>query len=167
MWSHYGDEHKGVCAGYSVPADAAANLSNMTYGGSRSVSARDVQAMVAGDERARQRVDRAVLFTKAEDWQYEKEWRLIGPRGPRASPLELTQVIFGLKCGISVRHSIITALMDRSKPIKFYEIREREGTFDLSKRLYDYDELLTQFPKRSRDVPDLLKAAGKKRRKKL
>ena len=26
MWSHYGDEHRGICIGYSVPADAAGDV---------------------------------------------------------------------------------------------------------------------------------------------
>jgi hypothetical protein len=165
MWSHYGDQHKGICVGYSVPADATKSLHQISYGGSRSVSARDVRAMVAGDEIARKRVDRAVLCTKAEDWRYEHEWRLIGERGSSWSRLEMKEIVFGLKCSTSVRHAIINALERRSKPVKFFEIREKDGTFDLYKRPSDHDELLSRFPLRSRDVLDEFKPIRQRRKK--
>lgn len=64
MWSHYGDQHRGICFGYSVPEDVASDLHKMKYGGSRLVQASDVSAMLGGDEAARQRVDEAVLLKK-------------------------------------------------------------------------------------------------------
>jgi hypothetical protein len=164
MWSHYGDQHKGICVGYSIPPDAAKDLHQISYGGSRLVSARDVQAMVGGDESARQRVDQAILFTKAADWQYEREWRLIGARGSQWSRLELKEVVFGLKCPTSVRYAVVRALERRRKPVKFYEIWERDGSFSLIKRPYDSDELV-QLPLRSRDVLDDFKPTTSKSNK--
>jgi hypothetical protein len=157
MWSHYGDQHRGICIGYSVPSDMAPHLYQISYGGSRSVKAQDIQAMVDGDESARKRVDKAVLCRKAAEWSYEQEWRLIGERGPQWSRLEMKEVIFGLKCGSSVRYSIISALQDREKPVKFSEIVEKDGTFDLIKRRYDDVEMMARFPMRSRDVIDMFK----------
>ena len=39
MWSHYGDQHKGLCIGYSMPNSAAENIHKVTYGGSRLIEA--------------------------------------------------------------------------------------------------------------------------------
>ncbi len=86
MWSHYGDQHKGVCLGYSIRVRAAGDLHKISYGGSRLIAASAVAAMLDGDEEARHKVDEAVLTKKAVDWRYEREWRLIGPRGPQELP---------------------------------------------------------------------------------
>ncbi|WP_199228587.1 MULTISPECIES: DUF2971 domain-containing protein [unclassified Caulobacter] len=84
MWSHYGDQHHGLCIGYTVPEDAS--LHQVRYGGAPVVKASLVQAMLRGVASARERVDQAVLLRKALDWMYEDEWRLIGDRGAQDSP---------------------------------------------------------------------------------
>lgn len=156
MWSHYGNQHKGVCAGYSVPADAAAGLFKIEYGGSRLVNASDVAAMLDGDQMARRRVDAAVMLRKALDWRYEREWRLIGQRGLQDSPLELEDVIFGMRCESSVKYAIVKALEDRGRPVRFYEMRELNGTFRLRKYAVDTDELASSLPRRSRSIHEAI-----------
>jgi hypothetical protein len=84
MWSHYGDQHHGVCIGYSVPSDVGEDLHKVKYGGKRLVDASQVVAMLD--------------LRKAASWRYEQEWRLIGLRGLQDSPLELEEVIFGMRC---------------------------------------------------------------------
>lgn len=155
MWSHYGDQHRGICAGYSVPPAAADALFPVTYGGDRSVKASDVDAMAA-DENARRGVDEAALLRKAPDWRYEREWRLIGNRGSQSSPLELEEVIFGMRCPAPVKYAIVTAMEKRRRPVRFYEVPEPHGSFRLRKRLLDTDELLHGLPRRHLDVQDLL-----------
>ncbi|WP_157039141.1 DUF2971 domain-containing protein [Pseudovibrio sp. JE062] len=155
MWSHYGDQHRGICAGYSVPDDTSADLFKITYGGSRNVKASDI-AIMEQDSRARIRVDEAVLFRKARSWSYEREWRLIGKRGVQDSPLELEEVIFGIRCDLSLKYTIVKALENRSQPVRFYEMREQRGTFQLRKRVLDTSELKALFPRRSRISIDAL-----------
>lgn len=152
MWSHYGDQHRGVCVGYSVPLDAAGDLHKISYRGSRLVPASDVAAMVNGDQAARERVDKAVLTKKAKDWGYEKEWRLIGERGIRDSPLEMEEIVFGMRCDTAVKYAVVKALEPGSRALKFYDIRRQTGTFRLIKRLVDLDELNHSLPRRARDV---------------
>lgn len=81
MWSHYGDQHRGVCFGYSAPAGL--KLDKVRYGGTLTVKASLVAAMLANEAGAAEKVDAAVLLKKAWDWRYEREWRLIGDRGLR------------------------------------------------------------------------------------
>lgn len=154
MWSHYGDQHKGVCIGYSVPDSAAADLHKITYGGSRLIEASTVAAMLDGNDAARRKVDEAVLTRKASDWRYEREWRLVGPRGPQDSPLELEEVVFGMRCSHTVKFAIVRALAGRRRPVKFYEIRERRGRFLLGRYVLDTDELSVSLPRRALDVQD-------------
>jgi hypothetical protein len=150
MWSHYGDQHRGLCLGYSVPEAATGSIQKIRYGGSRLVKASDVSAMMAGDEVARRRVDEAVLLKKARPWAYEREWRLIGPRGEQNSPLELEEVVFGMRCPAAVVYAVIQALAKRDRPVRFFEIRERWGRFLLAKRTVDTDELQASLPRRHR-----------------
>ncbi len=150
LWSHYGDQHHGVCIGYSVPEHTASNVHKVRYRGGRLVEASKVAAMIAGDDVARDQVDEAVLLRKAGSWRYEREWRLIGQRGLQNSPLELEEVIFGMRCKASVKYAVVKALEGRGGQVKFYEMREVPGTFQLKKyALNDDDELFVHFPRRS------------------
>jgi hypothetical protein len=133
MWSHYGDQHKGICIGYAAPENATADLHKITYGGSRLIEASAVAAMLDGNDAARQKVDQAVLTRKARDWSYEREWRLIGPRGLQNSSLELEEVVFGMRCSREVKFAVVKALANRSRRVRFYEIRERRGRFLLGR----------------------------------
>lgn len=154
MWSHYGDQHRGICIGYTVPPDALPNLQAVSYGGNRTVSASAVAAMILDkEEAARSEVDAAVLFRKAKDWKYEKEWRLLGQRGLNESSLDLCEIVFGMRCSDSVKYAVIRSLEERDgKAAAFYEIRATAGTFRLKRYRVDVDELRRSYPRRARSV---------------
>ena len=94
-----------------------------------------------------------MLLRKADSWSYEREWRLIGRRGTEGSPLELEEIIFGMKCKESVKFTVMKALENRSRAVQYYEIREERGTFTLGKNELTYDdELFVHFPVRHLDL---------------
>jgi hypothetical protein len=155
MWSHYGDQHRGLCLGYSIPDAAAGEVHKIRYGGSRLIDASAVSAMLGGDAAARRKVDDAVLLKKARPWGYEREWRLIGPRGEHNSPLELEEVVFGTRCATSVKYAVVKALEGRDRAVQFFEIREQSGSFLLQKRSLDTDELCVPFPRRRRSFDNV------------
>ncbi len=152
MWSHYGDQHNGICIGYSIPKDATVH--RVRYDAPPLVKASLVEAMLEGEASAQAQVDEAVLLRKAPDWKYEREWRLIGERGAQNSPLELSEVVFGLRCPISVQFTVFRALEKRQQGLDFSTIYRRAGTFDLVKAPLETDELCVSLPRRSRDVLD-------------
>ena len=153
MWSHYGAQHRGICLGYSVPERAAGDVHKVAYGEGRLVKASDIGAMLDGDDEAGARVDAAVMLRKAKSWAYEREWRLIGRRGTGGSPLELEEIIFGMKCMESAKYTIMKALEERNGSVKFYEMREEWGTFNLRKSELIYDgEHFAYFPRRHLDL---------------
>ncbi|MCY4237492.1 MAG: DUF2971 domain-containing protein [Rhodospirillaceae bacterium] len=153
MWSHYGDQHRGICLGYSVPKQTEGYLHRVTYDGARLVKASAVSAMLDGDSKAHARVDAAVMLRKAESWSYEREWRLVGSRGTKSSSLRLEEIVFGMKCKDSVKYTVMKALNGRSAPVEFHQIREKRGAFDLRKEALTYDdELFVQFPLRHMDL---------------
>lgn len=155
MWSHYGDQHRGLCLGYSVPEAATSDVHKIRYGGSRLVEASAVSVMLGGDGDARRKVDDAVLLRKAKPWAYEREWRLIGSRGEQDSPLELEEVVFGTRCSTSVKYAVVKALEGRERAVQFFEILEQSGSFLLKKRSLDTDALCVSFPRRCRSLDDV------------
>ena len=146
MWSHYGDGHRGICVGYSVPAEA--NVRRVRYDGGRRIAASKVAAMVLeGDKAARHEVDEAVLLRKAPSWGYEREWRLLGPRELNSSPLELEEVVFGVRCDVTVKYAVMKALECRERRPRFRELHEKPGEFDLAMACLSYDdEMFRHFP---------------------
>lgn len=156
MWSHYGDQHRGLCLGYSVPDTAKSDIQKIRYGGSRRVQASDVEAMLTNNVEARNRVDEAVLLKKAEPWAYEHEWRLIGPRGEQNSPLKLEEVVFGMRCPSAVIYGVVQALAKHDEPIHFFHIHAQWGSFDLVKCSVDVDELNATLPRCNQSLLDML-----------
>ena len=156
MWSHYGDQHRGVCVGYSVPVRVVNDVHKVKYRGhgGRVVQTGKLAAMLDGSEMARRQVDEAVLLRKAGSWHYEREWRLIGLRGLKNSPLEMEEIIFGMRCQGSTKYAVMKALEGREHPVKFYEMHEVPGTFRLNKRTLNRDELFASYPVRAVSVHD-------------
>jgi hypothetical protein len=149
MWSHYGDQHRGLCIGYSIPEGRSVKLDAVTYGGTRLVRASDIAKMLNGNSQAQKRVDGTVLLTKAKPWKYERESRLIGERGLQDSPLELVEVNFGLRCPDTVKFAVVKALDGRPRPVTFYEMREARNTFELGKSPLELDDALALWPRRA------------------
>jgi hypothetical protein len=127
LWSHYGDQHRGLCVGYGTDRTPKPRLQRVIYGGSRALKTSTlVQSFIGDDHKAQDELDRDVLLRKARGWSYEREWRLIEAQGLQDSPLLLKEVTFGLRCASSVMHSVVQALLGRDKPVRFCH-RVQEG----------------------------------------
>jgi len=151
MWSHYGEQHKGLCIGYSIPECSNVSVRKVEYDRERTVRASDVLAMLNGDQLAKEQVDGGVLLHKAPSWSYEGEWRLTGNRGVQRSPLELEEITFGLRCAMAVKFAVCNALKNRARSVSFYEIVESRPTFELTRREVNVEELASVYPLRSLD----------------
>jgi hypothetical protein len=148
LWSHYGDQHKGLCVGYGTARRPVPRLQRVLYGGQRSIKTSVlVRALIEKEKNALRDIDRGVLLRKAKDWSYEREYRLIGFHGLQDSPLLLKEVTFGLRCPPSVKHAVVKALADRRAVIQFHEIYETRSRYSLRRRDLDTDELAHNLPK--------------------
>lgn len=146
LWSHYGDQHRGICIGYTLNRNPAPELKQVRYGGERTITTTLLeQAILKNDTVALAQLDADFLLRKAPEWEYEKEWRLIGNIGLQDSPLMLTEVTFGLRCPGAVRHIFMKALEGRTSEIQFYEMYNPPGTFKLDRTHVDM-EYLMHFP---------------------
>jgi Protein of unknown function (DUF2971) len=150
MWSHYADQHRGVCVEYDVSDLASTESHQVSYGGSRRVLASQIRDWTLHDDAAAKRaIDRACLLTKSKEWKYEREYRLLGEVGLRDSRMQLKSVVFGLRCARALQYTVVKALFDESHHIKFWAISQPNERFELKRSLVDPDELLREFPRRS------------------
>ncbi|MCH4022056.1 MAG: DUF2971 domain-containing protein [Acetobacter sp.] len=141
MWSHYGDNHQGLCLGYSVPKKISDSneykVSKVDYAGSRIAKTRDLDAMLAGDVNSRDAIDEAAYLAKAGAWSYENEWRILGPAGNQKGVLNLEEIIFGFRCSEHVQTAIRSIIATLGKPIKFSKMVFAGDGFDLQKEPLD------------------------------
>ena len=80
---------------------------------------------------------------------------MIGPLGLTSSPLEMEELVFGIRCNESTKYAVMKALEGREHEVKFFEMREVPGTFRLKKRALDHgDELFASYPIRAVSVYD-------------
>ena len=151
LWSHYGDQHRGLCIGYNLDRNPMPILRKVEYGGSRKVKTSLIaKALLNDDQSALELLDRDVLQRKASMWRYEREWRLFGNIGVQDSVLALKDITFGLRCPAAIIHSVIAALESRDDSVEFYEIFEVYGSFKLKRRPVDTGEMRAFLPHTAR-----------------
>jgi hypothetical protein len=147
LWSHYGDQHQGLCIGYNLKRNPKPILHKVIYGNNRTLHTSLIaRAILSKDLDAKQELDNSVLLRKAFPWSYEDEWRLFVSLGLKDSPLALTDVTFGLRCPSSIVHAVISALAGRDDDIKFYQMRQVRGSYKLCRKDVDV-EISHYFPK--------------------
>lgn len=151
LWSHYGDQHRGLCIGYGLSRLPKPKLQKVVYGGSRTIMTSLIaQVLLKNDLNAEELLDRDVLLRKASPWRYEREWRLLGNRGVQDSALALKDVTFGLRCPVALMYAVITALESREEEVEFYEMYEVRGSFKLKRRSVNTDEMRAFLPHTAR-----------------
>ena len=103
MWSHYAQNHEGICIGYSLDSslyESYADLFEVKY-----TEDKEKPIVEPSDLTDTNIAIEKILTWKYKDWVYEKEWRLIhkdelvhGKDGLTVeAPGEIAKVIIGLK----------------------------------------------------------------------
>lgn len=148
LWSHYGEQHRGLCIGYGLERRPKPEFHSVVYGGSRSIrTSLLMEALLRENPVAKRELDRDMLLRKARGWSYEKEQRLLGVQGEQDSPLLLKEITFGLRCPTSVVHAIIKALAGRDNSMRYFQMYEVRGRFVLRRAEVDLNELGMYVPK--------------------
>lgn len=95
MWSHYADEHRGLCFQFN------ASRYRPFFGRAQKVLYRTEMPVLNRIKKSNLENLEAALLTKAADWAYEREWRIIDHEqnaGVRQFPAEdLCGVILGYR----------------------------------------------------------------------
>lgn len=153
MWAHYADSSKGIAIGFE--RSTGSKLTNdehclkVIYSNVRPdftrqglklevsfyLTGQNTQKISFSDETFRKAVS-----TKNTIWKYEQEWRYIEIQsGSYPFPGNLKEIIFGVKCPLTVRQKYINLIEKNfDNQIDFYEIIIPLGTNKLMKMKYDY-----------------------------
>src|SRR3546814_9665274 len=81
------------------------------------------------------------FLSKAQAWEYEREWRILSERpGSLSVPLRLKGIYFGERCSRAIQTVIVKALHDAHPQLTFYRVRFDANTFELHRQEVDIDE---------------------------
>ncbi|HEX7648653.1 MAG TPA: DUF2971 domain-containing protein, partial [Noviherbaspirillum sp.] len=115
MWAHYANSHTGFCLGFEYDGNTALSQ-GYTCGAVQYSQFYPALAIDKLEMQANINIDLAhktarrdlsfditnpvlydIIHTKSQEWSYEKEWRVVGPRGDLAIPypLPLKEIVFG------------------------------------------------------------------------
>lgn len=141
MWSHYADEHRGVCLEFDTTELDHPELNKVNYLGNRGVLASDVYAWkMEKDEEAGIRAYDTHFFSKAPGWEYEREWRDIGKEPGPCGDYRITGVYFGYKCDYAVQVAIVKMLgVDTN--VDLWDVWIDRNNYELHRRKVDKGEV--------------------------
>jgi len=131
MWSHYADRHKGFCIEFVRKPDNLLGDITRTQPVRYDCNYPDVNPL---DENGNENfsIFQKMFFTKAENWIYENEWRLVWKEKGKEEPLpvDTSSIIFGLKMPDEHKITIKNILVDQPN-IRYQEAIKGEYQFRL------------------------------------
>ncbi len=139
IWAHYSDKHRGLCLGFEIPAmkeDPKADAGYVKYVQHLSPFPSNFESM---SESKHDSFARSALFTKYQDWAYEKEIRVWSQltnedKGfyfvPFGEAMRLTEVIIGQRCTVS-KAQILSALGELVGEVKIGKARAAYDKFEM------------------------------------
>ena len=65
----------------------------------------------------------------------------------KSSEEGLEELVFGMRCAVSVKYAVVKALEKRDRPVRLFELCEKTGSFLLQKRSLDTHELIVPLPR--------------------
>lgn len=145
MWSHYANQHKGLCIEYYMDNIADHKVNKVIYGGSRKILTSAVSDWLNAPE-SEQRIKQVCLLTKSEEWRYESEWRIFGAIGLGNSLPPIKAILFGLKCDDVTIYSVMKSMVTEQRKIKFWKMVNEGYGFDLKRKLINPDDYFNGMP---------------------
>ncbi len=143
MWSHYANEHRGICIEYRTEDHRCDMLGPVNYQSSRYLKVSDlIEWLLRRSSSIKAKIFDQYFFAKAPQWKYEKEWRVVSKtNGPQDRPFRIDSVHFGLRCDVSIITTIVKLLADLAEGPKFYQIGSRDDGFKLVRYQIDSSEI--------------------------
>lgn len=133
MWSHYGDENKGICIGYNF-SQASSEVKKHLYPVQYSNKRFSFESVKKSPENA------FLLLRKSSCWKYEKEFRLIYECNEFSNDNHcislkdcVSEITFGLRTE-TPQINFIKYLVNTIYPdIQLYQIKTNENSFRLTR----------------------------------
>ncbi len=130
MWAHYGDFHKGFCIGFKnnlgMPVGVVHKVSYSTSINRNLLSQFFLNS--GSEDQFLEEIQNVGILTKYHDWEYEKEWRIIGVKGVGTYDDScIGEIIFGLKMPQENRNILVSTL--NGKKINYFEAVKSKSDF--------------------------------------
>lgn len=137
MWSHYADNHKGFCIG--LKGNLGFDHDKLIKVKYEKVRYRRVFSewleLQLDKEKFLDKAEEELVCTKYDDWNYEKEWRIVSSagKGVRTYPAHvIDRIIFGLHMQPSDRNRVIDICKDKN--VQFFEAVKSSSSFAIEIR---------------------------------
>ncbi|MDH2404280.1 DUF2971 domain-containing protein [Bradyrhizobium sp. SSUT18] len=143
MWSHYAANHTGIairlaCLEETDSSWAVAQPIKYCERMPRFVDEEELRALISGQaELRREAIVERTIFTKAEDWRYEREWRVYRPSEHTAAeylefnPPELSAIYFGCRTPEEAREKISALALTINPDVQLFSAFKSEREFAL------------------------------------
>jgi hypothetical protein len=139
MWSHYAEMHRGICLEFRREEDLG-NTLPVNYSDEFPIlDPFEINADLQRDDNvakaaAKKFID-AIYLTKAAQWKYEDEWRLVDPRKGRGlndlSPGLLSGIILGCQTTDDDRERVRGWLRQASIGVQLFQAQRNPSAFRL------------------------------------
>lgn len=156
MWSHYGDNHSGICIGY-CPERLFPKSASMVSDWLRKVDYKEESEITRNafllyaasgmwhSNDAAFSLFFKTLCTKSINWKYEAEWRYLLPEnGGKVFNLNIDaikSITFGLKTSAETKSAVSHLLMYHQKKTHFYQTVRDHSSARLSREIMDINSL--------------------------
>ena len=137
MWSHYAEEHRGICIKYRLSSHFIKQEENDKYEHMylKKVEYKDDIINIETPT-----LNSAIAFaTKSKEWSYEKEVRLIDYNPNIETPYygialdvdsHIESIYFGYRCEDSTINTIKALFKDKNETPKFYKMKlDKENVY--------------------------------------
>ncbi|CAD6881617.1 hypothetical protein [Methylomonas albis] len=132
MWSHYADEHRGLCVTYSFSGDCFTNAELLAKGMVKYCAAPDISGVFSSNfdpVKITQALLYIFLFNKSSEWGYESEFRLLKYSSGTfpINPSSIHEICFGLRTPKSDIDFIKKIASDYCGCTSFYQMQHDDS----------------------------------------
>ena len=127
MWSHYANNHKGFCLEFKTDCKFFGRAQKIIYS--------EDYPNFNFFKSTQKQTAKAMLLTKASDWSYEKEWRIVDHEdgaGLKTYPKNsLTGVILGCRIEEENKKTILEWLSRLGTAVNVHQAKQSKSAFKL------------------------------------
>lgn len=129
MWSHYSDQHRGVCLGFLTAAPSI-------FSDAQPMSYSEEYASFNYLDSTKDERGRIMLLRKAGHWQYEREWRVfrtgVGPGLEHYEAGLLCCIILGCEIQPTDREAVLRWATTVQSPLSIRQAHRSASAFSLT-----------------------------------
>lgn len=131
MWSHYAQQHTGICIEFERAPSNILGILDCTLPVRYSIKAPIIDAGLyrTASKEEQNEIEHSLVLTKASDWTYEREWRVIkNDCANSAQPLgcKIESITLGLRAGDDTQEYILSLANTMGFIVKKARLRPNE-----------------------------------------